>query len=245
MNGDKFLMELIKSEWKQQHKKEFVSFLENQRREEKIDWTKKIINTNMPVLAIKTPVLKQIAKEIQKGNYIDFLDLDINNYYENTIVNGSLICSIKNFEIMKKYLDKYAMIVDNWSSCNLLKFNVKNNEEKYWNLALEYIKSDYQFKKRIGIIILFEFINNDSYIDKIYKVLDQFKNEKAYYVNMANAWLVCELFIKRRDKTLKYLGNNKLNEFTLNKALSKCRDSFRVSEEDKILLLGYRRNKNA
>ena len=91
MNGDKFLMELIKSEWKQQHKKEFVSFLENQRREEKIDWTKKIINTNMPVLAIKTPVLKQIAKEIQKGNYIDFLDLDINNYYENTIGEGIII----------------------------------------------------------------------------------------------------------------------------------------------------------
>ena len=32
-----------------------------------------------------------------------------------------------------------------------------------------------------------------------YAMLKEFYNEKEYYVNMVNAWLLCELFIKRRD----------------------------------------------
>ena len=42
---------------------------------------------------------------------------------------------------------------------------------------------------------------------------DKFKDEKEYYVNMLNAWLVCELFIKRREKTIEFLTNNNLNKF--------------------------------
>ena len=58
---------------------------------------------------------------------------------------------------------------------------------------------------------------------------------------MINAWLVCELFIKRREKTLKFLQNNRLNSFTINKAISKCRDSFRVSNADKKMLLDFKK----
>ena len=57
---------------------------------------------------------------------------------------------------------------------------------------------------------------------------------------MSNAWLLCEFMIKQRDKTLHYLKSNNLNKFTINKAISKCRDSFRVSKEDKELLLKYK-----
>ena len=91
------------------------------------------------------------------------------------------------------------------------------------------------------MFILFKLIDKDEYIDKIYDMLNGFETEKEYYVNMMNAWLICELFIKRRDKTLKFLECNRLNRFTINKGISKCRDSFRVSEEDKLLLLNYRR----
>ena len=58
---------------------------------------------------------------------------------------------------------------------------------------------------------------------------------------MMIAWLVCELMIKRRDETLKYLEHNNLNKFTVNKMISKCRDSFRVSDEDKEMLKIYRK----
>ena len=230
-------MELIKDEWKQEDREEFVEFLESFKREEKIEWTKNIVNTKMQVLAIKSPETKRISQQIRKGNYLSFLDLDINDYYENTVINGNLICSIKDFDIMKKYLDNYAKKADNWATCDLLKFNIKKNEDNFFELSQEYIKSKLPFVRRIGMLILFEFIKYDEYLEQIYDSLDKFENEKEYYVNMMNAWLICELFIKRRDRTIKYLHNNKLNKFTLNKAISKCRDSYRVSKEDKEFLL--------
>lgn len=234
-------MELIKRCWKKEDGCEFVKFLESLSRTDKINWTKNIINTNMNVLAIKTPDIIKISKEIKKGNYYSFLDLNMNIYYENSVVNGKLISSIKDFNKMKHYLDIYSKQVDNWSSCDLLKFNIKGNEKLFFELAEEYIRNEHKFIRRIGILILFEFIDNDTYIDKIYEKLNGFQNEQEYYVNMANAWLLCELFIKRREKTIEFLKYNSLNTFTINKMISKCRDSFRVSKEDKEFLVSFRR----
>ena len=89
--------------------------------------------------------------------------------------------------------------------------------------------------------ILFYFIVDDNYINKIFDLLNCFGNEDHYYVNMMNSWLLSECFIRQREKALAYLKNNKLNKFTLNKGIQKCRESRRVSIEDKDMLLKYKR----
>ena len=231
----------IKEKWKVEDKTKFNEYLISLGNKEKVVWTTKIINTKKPLLAIKTPVLKNIAKEISKGNFLSFLDLNINTYYENDVINGNLICKIKEFDLQKKYLGNYILDIDNWSSCDLLSFNIKGREEKYFNLATTYLKSDEPFIRRVGFKIFFEFIDDCYYVDKVFEILNSFGGEKEYYVNMIISWLVCELFIKQREKTLKFLKTNKLNPFQINKAISKCRDSFRVSSEDKETLLSFRK----
>lgn len=233
-------MNLVKENWTKQDGEEFIEYLETFKNSDKIEWSKNILNTNMPVLAIKTPVIKDIVKKIGNGNYTAFLDLELNKYYENSAINGFLISKIKDFNTMKSYLDKYMLKVDNWASCDLLSFNIKNYEEEFYNLSLEYIKSDKPFIRRLGLGILFKFIDNDKYINQIFAIMNGFYEEEHYYVNMMNAWLFCECFIKRRDETVNFLNNHKLNKFTINKGISKCRDSYRVSKEDKEMLLNYK-----
>ena len=123
----------------------------------------------------------------------------------------------------------------------MISLDIKQHENEYLYLVKEYVKSDLTFKRRIGLRILFKFINYDDYFCDIISIIDSLKDEKEYYVNMINAWLLCELFIKRRDETLKYLSDNNLNTWTLNKMISKCRDSYRVSKSDKELLLKYKK----
>ncbi len=53
---------------------------------------------------------------------------------------------------------------------------------------------------------------------------------------MGIAWLLCECFIKHREKTLTYLLKSNINTFTFNKTISKIKESYRVSSEDKIYL---------
>ena len=55
------------------------------------------------------------------------------------------------------------------------------------------------------------------------------------------AWLLCELFIYQREKTLNYLKDSKLNSFVINKDISKSRDSYRIYNKDKQLLINYKR----
>ncbi len=232
---------LIKQVWKDTDKLWFDNYLLSLKNEDKVVWTTKIINTKKPLLAIKTEVLKNIAKEIAKGNFLSFLDLNLNSYYENDVINGNLICKIKDFHKQVEYLDKYVLGIDNWASCDLLSFKIKGREEEYFALAKKYLKSEKPFVRRVGFKIFFEFLNNGYYVDKILEILNEFYLEEEYYVNMIISWLVCELFIKQREKTIKFLKTNKLNPFQINKAISKCRDSFRVSKKDKEWLLNFRK----
>ena len=229
-------MNLIKDKWT---KDDIISFNEYlyslKNNDKKIEWTKKIINTNKEVLAIPSPKLKEIAKDICKGNYLSFLDYNLDNYHESTIINTYLINRIKDFNTQKKYLLNYLKNVDNWASVDSLKLTIKNKEDNYIKLSKELVKDKKIFYRRCGVIILLNQIK-DEYLDDIFTIISSLKSEEEYYVNMAIAWLLCELFIKKKDKAIEYLKNNKVNKFVLNKTISKCNDSFRITKEDKELL---------
>ena len=229
-------MNLIKENWNSNDAISFNRYLYSLRNtDDKIEWTKKIVNTNKEVLAIPSPKLKEIAKEISKGNYLSFLDYNLDNYHENTIINTYLINKIKDYSVQKDYLLKYLKNVDNWASVDSLKFTIKKEEGNYLRLSKELIKSKKTFYRRCGVIILFSLIK-DEYLEQIFDIISYLYSEEEYYVNMAVAWLLCELVIKKRDKAINYLENSKVNSFVLNKTVSKCNDSFRVSKEDKELL---------
>jgi len=232
---------LIKEKWSMGDIDNFQSYLISlSKGNEKSQWEQRICNTKLPCIAIPSNNVKEIIKQIAKGNFISFIDLWIWQTLTNTFIIGGLICKIKDFDTFKSYLLKYAERADNWATCDLLKFNINDNEQ-FYNLAIEFCNSRLPFARRIGISIFFKLINDNDYIDKILNFLNNFENEKEYYVNMIISWLLCDCFIKQKEKTLNFLNNNKLNNFTINKAIQKCRDSFRVTQEDKENLLKFKR----
>lgn len=233
-------MNLIKEKWNKEDGVLFTKYLESLQNKDKIAWTKKIVNTQMSLLAIKTPVIKNIVKEIMKGNYLSFLDLNLDKYYECLAIQGMIISKISDFSLMKSYLDKYVLVIDNWALCDLLSLSIKNQEEKYYELALNYLYHKKPFVRRMAFVILFNFVSYQEYTAKIFELMNSIHEEEEYYVNMINSWLFCEMFIKRRSDTIEFLQNHNLNKFTINKGISKCRDSFRVSDEDKKMLLQYK-----
>ena len=106
-------MNLVRENWNEADGELFIKYLESLKNPEKTEWARNLLKTNMPVLAIKTAVIVDLVKQINQGNYLSFLDLELNEYYENTAINGSLISKIKDFKTMKKYLDKYVLKIDN------------------------------------------------------------------------------------------------------------------------------------
>ena len=118
-------------------------------------------------------------------------------------------------------------------------FKIKGKEKEYLELAKQYIKHENPFFRRIGVRILFNYTSKED-LSEIFEIINSLYEEEEYYVNMAVAWLICELVIKNRNQTFEYLKHHHLNKFTINKAISKCRDSYRVSDKDKEELVKYR-----
>lgn len=195
------------------------------------------------VIGIRTPVLKSIAKDIYKGNYKEFLLLVGNSYYEENIIYAFIIRNIKDLDESIEYLEIYKNMIDSWASCDLFCSSykiVKKNKEYFYKFINDNIRSNNLWIRRLCFVLLLDYYIEEDYIDDIFILCDKY-NTIDYYVQMAVAWLISVCFVKYRDKTIKYIKDNKLDNFTHNKAIQKIKESFRVSSEDKILVEKYKR----
>lgn len=224
-------MDLIKENWTVADGSAFVEYLKTLSDPDKIPFARKVINSSKEMLGIMTPTLRNIAKEIAKGNFINFLDLSLNDYYENSIINGILICKIKNVDELLPRLTSYAQLADCWAEIDLIKLPIKrDNAKAILDYAISCTKDELPFVRRLGVILLFGFIKEE-YYDVIMDTVIALKGDTEYYVNMAVAWIMCELVVKLPQRAVQAVNSNNLNTFTLHKTVSKCYDSFRVPRE--------------
>ena len=159
-----------------------------------------------------------------------------------TLVFGKILNKIKDFELLKSYLIPYSKKADNWSTIDCLKFHfTKDNSQKFINLSKELLDSPHTFSRRLSLIILLKLLSFEDCTDVCFESLNKLSKESEYYVNMAGAWLLAECMTKFRDKTLEFFKQNSTNDFIINKSISKCRDSYRISKEDKNYLLNFKR----
>jgi 3-methyladenine DNA glycosylase AlkD len=201
-----------------------------------------VLNSKYQMLGIRLPIMRKIAKEITKTNITDFLDISKDNYYEEVMIQGLVISAIKDEEVFYKYHLNHIKKIDNWALCdtycNSIKI-IRKHENKYFKEALKMSLNKDEFISRTGLIMILSHFIKQNNLSKIFETLNKIKSDK-YYINMAQAWLLCELFIKYKNETLKYLETHTLNKFTINKTISKIHDSYRVSKEDKIYINKYK-----
>ncbi len=222
---------------------DYINYLRSMREDDYKMFQSKLISTKYEILGIRLPKLRVIAKEILKGNYQNFLSLSEAKYYEEVMIKLLVIAGIKKLDELKLYFDEAIDLIDDWALCdtfgNTLKV-VAKNKKVFLRKIDALIQSDKTYYIRVGLILLLNYYIEEEYLDLIIKYLDNIKSDE-YYVNMAQAWLVCEIFIKFQKVGLKYLADNKLNKFTINKSISKIRDSYRVSKEMKDYILQFKK----
>lgn len=204
----------------------------------------KILNTQLPVYALSMANIRLVAKNIFKGNYMNFLTVVKTNSYEEVTIEGLVIAQIKDLNLQTQLLANWATKIDNWSSCDTVISSLKalkksQNKSKYFGHYKHMCFDEREFVARVGIVCLMTNFLEEDYIDDILAICKQVKHQ-GYYVKMAVAWLVSFAFMKFKNKTYALLEQKCLDKFTQNKAISKCRDSFQVSATDKEKLVDFR-----
>lgn len=231
-------------EWNKETYKSFVDWLQSQKDEKYKEFhSSLVLNSKYEMIGIRVPIMRQIAKEISKTNKEEFLKYAQDKYYEEVFIQGIVISSIKEESVFYDYFKEFIKKIDNWaicdSFCNSIKI-VEKYEDKYFKESIKLALNNQEFLSRVGLITILNHFISEKNLDTIFDTLNKIDSDK-FYINMAEAWLICEIYIKFPDKTKEFLKDNKLNKFTQNKAISKIHDSFRVSKADKDYLNKLRR----
>ena len=157
-------------------------------------------NSNYQILGIKTPVLKDIAKQVLKGDYKGYLKNSGQKYYEEVMIRGLVSAQIKtkSFDEAKNLTLDFLPYIDNWALCDgyCSSFKrIKKYLREYFNFIDDLVNNDNVWYKRVGLVLMLNYYLTDEYIDRVIERCTGIDSDE-YYVQMAQAWLLATAYLK-------------------------------------------------
>lgn len=196
------------------------------------------------VLGVRMPDQRRIAKAVVRGDWRAYLELCALEYYEEKMIFGLVVAEAKmGTEERRSYIRRFAALIDNWAVCDCVVSSMKfiaEDRAAFFSLIREYLCSRREYDLRFAVVVLMTYYLTDEYIETVLELLDGVHSE-FYYVRMAVAWAVSAAFVQYEQRTLAFLQNNHLDDFTYNKSLQKIIESLRVSKENKALMRSMKR----
>ena len=142
------------------------------------------------------------------------------------------LMQIKDPLLRIEFIDKNLLFSDWWHSDQIIKFVCDVESQVAISYAEKYIKSGDSFIRRWGYVMLI--FSHCRKRENLERILEMLKNEQHYTVQMAEAWLICEMAIYFPEEMLAWFKNENNLHYNINsKAIQKICDSFRVTVEIK------------
>lgn len=200
---------------------------------------------DMHALGVRVPALRALARELLKGDWRGFLEASRSHpLYEARMLHAMVLGGARCPVVEKLALtDAFLPWVDNWAVCDTFCSSFKprkGEEEAVFAFVRDCAGSDIEFRKRFGLVMLMSRFHDDPWGPKTMEIYRGFSHP-GYYARMGAAWGLATLFLYQREAALAILVEGLWDGFTHNKAIQKLRESYRVSDADKQMLLTLRR----
>ena len=204
-------------------------------------FNKSIVNTKMPVIGVRVPDLRRLARELapnMSAADISKLLTAKNESFDYVLLCGLLITHARlDDQTMINLAKQYLPLVDSWAHIDI--FVEKKRRfagEIWWDFALECLQNEDEFTVRYGVISLMTNFLDEAHIDQVFAALRNVKHD-GYYVKMALAWLYATSAVHFFELTLAELENEHIDAWTRNKAYQKMRESQRFTPEEQAVIL--------
>lgn len=140
---------------------------------------------------------------------------------------------LKTYEEQFKFVeDNCDLLQDWWHVDQLTQFIKKPVDFDYaFAKAKEYIVSEKTFMRRWGYVLFLVGLQKD--VSHTKDILSLMKDDNEYYVQMAEAWLICDLAVFNVDEVMKFTEKTKIKYNIMGKTVQKICDSFRFTAEEK------------
>jgi len=220
-----------------------------------IIYSKNIIPGSKPLIGVKVPSLRLMAKKIAKEDYRWFLEHCPDTYFEFEMLQAFVIGYAKDdINSILHYADIFIPKIHDWAVNDAFcqTFTIaRKHRDIVWNWIEQYtidksLVSKYgqsisaEFMQRVVAILLMSHFLVDEYIDQVLEMMNRLQC-REYYTEMGIAWCVATAYAKYPLETQSFMENNKLTDWTYNKSIQKMIESFRITEENKQRLRTMKR----
>lgn len=234
-----------KEHWTRSDYEELLRYLSQIGEKDYQKFNQSLVPGEVKMYGVRIPALREMAKQIAKGNVEEYLALPKGDFNEEVMLEGFVIARLKlddwKFrELMNSFVDK----INNWQSCDTVATSckqIKKFKSEYKEDIKGFLKSSNPWHQRFAIILLMSFYLEKEDVSDTLELVYQIDSE-FYYVQMAAAWLLATALAKQRNITLEYFEKGIKNDTIVNMAVKKARESFRITKEDKEMLLQYKRS---
>ncbi|MBR5793251.1 MAG: DNA alkylation repair protein [Anaerotignum sp.] len=233
-------------DWTKDNYENFRKELFAQAEETYRDFNAKLLCSDLPVIGLRVPFLRKMAKEIAKKDGVGFLQACGTDTYEERLLYGLVAASLSvSYEEFLPYCDHYTEhLAENWAHCDIfcssVKKSIKGHEREFFQHIGGYLCSENPWVVRMGLVMMLSNYLTEEYMEDVLKRTDSVSSEH-YYIRMAQAWLLATVWAKDREMMLFFIENHHLDDWTWNKFIQKCCESYRVSAEDKAFLRSLKR----
>ena len=193
------------------------------------------------VIGVRVPVLRTYAKKFGKTEEAkQFLKILPHQYYEENNLHGLLIEQMKDYELCIEELERFLPHIDNWATCD---FPAPKCFEKHKEELLPFIKrwidSGETYMVRFGIGMLMRLYLDADFDPEYVRIVAEVKSDE-YYVNMMIAWYMATALAKQWDVVIPYIEEHRMPDWVHRKTIQKAVESYRITDEQKRYLKGYR-----
>ena len=213
-----------------------IDKLNNLKDESYKEFSSSLNPTALPMIGVRIPDLRKIAKEIVSEDPIYFLENNPLDIFELASLHAMVLGYMKSdLNVILKYVKDFIPYINDWSVndtfCQTFKI-AKKYQKEVWVFLNNYFNSNKEFELRVVVVMMMCHFINDEYINSVIEFIDQTKND-GYYYKMGCAWCLQVIMVRYPDLCYNYLKYNHLDDWTFNKAIRKMIESYRISDDMK------------
>lgn len=133
---------------------------------------------------------------------------------------------IKSAAARMEFIDRNLLFSDWWHTDQLIRYVSALEFQTALRYAAGYVRADDPFVRRWGYVLFISRLGRGHAAE----ILPLLHDDAAYYVQMAEAWLLAELAIQEPEAVYEWLSAGRVSYAISGKAIQKICDSFRIPE---------------
>lgn len=188
------------------------------------------------VIGVRTPLLRAYARAMQPATAAAFMADLPHRYYEENNLHAFLIEGLGEWQATVKALDRFLPYVDNWATCDMMRPPVLGHDPNAMRTqALFWMQSSHPYTVRYGIeMLMVHGLGRDFSSDDL-EAVAAVPCDHPYLCRMV-AWYFATALAYYWVETLPYLAPGRLDDDTRRRAITKARESLRLTPEQKQYL---------